>query len=89
MLAAAAVVFIAKGGKGSAATAPNNVKQQAAELEALKSAALHDAAGAKAALDSAESAAAPAFVLDSLRQVLADANLRAAGADESLKRKRR
>jgi pSer/pThr/pTyr-binding forkhead associated (FHA) protein/S1-C subfamily serine protease len=63
-------------------------KQQAAELEAIKAAALNDAALARASLDSAMGAAAPASVLDSLRQALADADRRSTGLEESLKRAR-
>lgn len=63
-------------------------KQQAAELESIKAAALNDAAQARASLDSAMGAAAPASVLDSLRQALADADRRSTGLEESLKRAR-
>jgi pSer/pThr/pTyr-binding forkhead associated (FHA) protein/S1-C subfamily serine protease len=63
-------------------------KQQAAELEAIKAAAMNDAAQAKKALDSAMNAAAPASVVDSLRQALADADRRSTGLEESLKRAR-
>jgi pSer/pThr/pTyr-binding forkhead associated (FHA) protein/S1-C subfamily serine protease len=63
-------------------------RQQAAELESVKAAALNDASQARASLDSAMSAAAPASVLDSLRQALADADRRSTGLEESLKRAR-
>ena len=63
-------------------------KQQAAELEAIKTAAITEAASARAALDSAMGAAAPASVIDSLRQALADADRRSTGLEESLQRAR-
>jgi pSer/pThr/pTyr-binding forkhead associated (FHA) protein/S1-C subfamily serine protease len=85
----AAIVFFAKQKMDrTEAELSIGFKQQAAELEAIKTAALNDAAQAKAALDSAMSAAAPAAVLDSLRQAVADADRRSAGLEESLRRAR-
>ena len=63
-------------------------KQQAAELEAIKVAAVTEAAQLKSALDSAMSTAAPPSVLDSLRQALADADRRLTSLDTSAKRAR-
>lgn len=88
----ASIVFIAKQKmdrtEAELAQASVGFKQQAQEIEALRAAAIHDAATAKAALDSAMSAAAPASVLDSLRQALSDADRRSTGLEESLKRAR-
>ena len=63
-------------------------KLQAAALDSLRSAATNDAATARASLDSAMRAAAPAAVLDSLRIALADADRRSTGLEESLNRAR-
>jgi pSer/pThr/pTyr-binding forkhead associated (FHA) protein/S1-C subfamily serine protease len=61
-------------------------KQQAAALDSLRASATSEAAAARASLDSAMSAAAPAAVLDSLRGAVADANRRSSGLEESLNR---
>jgi pSer/pThr/pTyr-binding forkhead associated (FHA) protein len=63
-------------------------QQQAAELDATKAAALAEAAQARTSLDSAMRAAAPATVLDSLRQAVAAADQRSTSLDTSAKRAR-
>jgi pSer/pThr/pTyr-binding forkhead associated (FHA) protein len=62
--------------------------QQAAALDSLRAAATNEAATARASLDSAMRAAAPAAVLDSLRGALTDAARRSTSLEESLKRAR-
>lgn len=62
-------------------------QQQSAELDSMKAAMAKEAAGARAAVDSAVLAAAPAAVIDSLRQALTDADRRLATLEDSLKRR--
>jgi len=66
----------------------NGVRQQAAELEASRNAAVSDAARLRATLDSATNAAAPAALVDSLRKAVSDAEERSARLTDSLKHTR-
>lgn len=88
----AAVVAVAKQKmdrtEAELALANVSFKQQSAELDAFKAIAAQKAAEARASVDSAMRAAAPAAVLDSLRQALAEADRRSTGLEESLRRAR-
>lgn len=82
------ILFVARQRMNRTEAEPVAFQQQATETEAIKAAALSEAAQARTSLDSAMRAAAPASVLDSLRQAVADADRRSTTLDTSAKRVR-
>jgi pSer/pThr/pTyr-binding forkhead associated (FHA) protein len=88
-IATAAILFVgSRAAKESDVQEDNGVRQQAAELEASRNAAVSDAAHLRASLDSATQAAAPAAIVDSLRKAVGEADQRSARLEDSLKRAR-